>query len=610
MLTQDNKLLLASTAGLSALQAASSGSPSGWLNGTYWAANLSTAGNHYTVDLSSSAAIGAAADTATNYAAFQLVDGAPAIKFVTDSGSSATDNYTNQPLVQVTNIPQAYYWQWRIVSHSTLGTTSWSTLQQYAVASQFSLPTDNTLNNGLVFPQSTIEVRVFRDAAGTDPYMVSGYNKTQWTVDTVGENVNNVVVIDSLLDSSSDPGLDVALGYQGTLSTGITSNDNLPTVKGRITSFAPGSDASNTKVNLYAVNSTTLLKSLVGTFDIVHNSITGQDEWQGRLATSLGSGCKDVSLSVEAVSADTAGNATGTTTSASFSYTLDTNAPPPPSIGNVLDDVGQVGGTALSTATSVAANGWTNDSTPTVRVNLDQTGATGTKLVANDYLRLYDAGTPIGNVYRLTAADLSAGYVNLSVSSLTDGVHTLTAKVYDQVGNLSSSSSDYVINVQTAAPVPTIRVLDDVGMYQTDITTSGQSTDDTSPTVRVSLSASLHVGEVVEVFRDDSSFTGSSVTLTAAHLAAGYVDIPTTGLVNGTSYSFTARFTDLAGNIGSKCSPLSLTVDTVAPSQLPTLTRAQDDVSLIVGTVPATEATRIGVALTRSLRSGQVEAVT
>ena len=96
-------------------------------------------------------------------------------------------------------------------------------------------------------------------------------------------------------------------------------------------------------------------------------------------------------------------------------------------------------------------------------------------------------------------------------------------------------------------PAPhTSRVNDDL-YPTTGYVGNGGTTNDPTPTVRVSLTnTGAETGDSVQLF-DGSSALGSAVNLTATHLSTGYIGITTPVLGNGT-HSFNTMLTDAAEN--------------------------------------------------------------
>ncbi|MFN8927951.1 MAG: beta strand repeat-containing protein [Rhodospirillales bacterium] len=93
----------------------------------------------------------------------------------------------------------------------------------------------------------------------------------------------------------------------------------------------------------------------------------------------------------------------------------------------------------------------TSATTPTIVVSL-----AGTNAVAGDVVKLYDGVTPTGSTLTLTAEQATAGSVEMVTGTLADGVRTITARVMDKAGHETSASPALSITVDTTAPAATI----------------------------------------------------------------------------------------------------------------------------------------------------------
>ena len=138
----------------------------------------------------------------------------------------------------------------------------------------------------------------------------------------------------------------------------------------------------------------------------------------------------------------------------------------------------------------------TNDDTPTIRVTF------GTGVAAADGVTVYSGATAVGTA-TLTAPDISAGYVDVTTSTLgADGSKSLTATITDLVGNASATSGALALTIDRSAPTVTIAdVLDNVAPVSGSVA-SGGTTDDNSPTLVLNFSEVFGAGASVEVRRD------------------------------------------------------------------------------------------------------------
>lgn len=120
----------------------------------------------------------------------------------------------------------------------------------------------------------------------------------------------------------------------------------------------------------------------------------------------------------------------------------------------------------------------TNDTTPTVRVTLNGSGASAP--VAGDVVRLTVAGTLVGTA-TLSSTDITNDFVDITTSALAAGGRTISATVTDAAANVSPAGT-LGLTIDTAAPgapVPTLTAGSNSG------STADLVTNDATPTIRV-----------------------------------------------------------------------------------------------------------------------------
>ncbi|MBP1207872.1 hypothetical protein JOD97_005958 [Duganella sp. 1411] len=213
-------------------------------------------------------------------------------------------------------------------------------------------------------------------------------------------------------------------------------------------------------------------------------------------------------------------------------YTLDHTTPAAPSAPAM---------TAGSDSGISASDAITSDTTPTL---------TGTA-EANATVKLYDTGgvTLLGT----TTAD-GGGNWSITSSTLTDGSHTLTARVTDAAGNTSAAGTalTVVIDTATTAPAtPTLASASDSGTLGDGVTNSA------TPTI----TGSAEANAAVTLYDTD----GVTVLGTATANGSGAWSIATSTLGDG-AHTVTAVQTDRAGNVSAASAGLALTIDTLAPA--------------------------------------------
>jgi VCBS repeat-containing protein len=335
------------------------------------------------------------------------------------------------------------------------------------------------------------------------------------TLDTVNDNV---------------PG-----GVTGNLTSGQVTNDSTPTISG--TGLAGST--------IHVMNNGTQIGTAV---------VDGSGNWTFTPTTPLGDG----SYSLRAYATDTAGNASAN--SSVFAFTIDTAAPGVPVVTSVIDDVGPVTGT-LTTGNS------TNDARPTFNGTGD-VGSTVHVIVDGN-----EIGTAVVNAQGI--------WTFTPGTDLPDGPHAITFNATDVAGNTGSTTTPFNLTVDTGVPsAPIISTAgDNAGSIQTPLT-SGQSTDDTTPTLNGTATANA----TVNVYEN-----GQPVGTVQADATGAWSFTPSTPLASG-SHTWTATVTDAAGNVSPTSPDFTLIVDTAAPNA-PVISQAIDDVGSITGPLTSGQTT-------------------
>ena len=231
--------------------------------------------------------------------------------------------------------------------------------------------------------------------------------------------------------------------------------------------------------------------------------------------------------------------------SPNYAITIDTTAPQAPTITSIIDDVAPGTG-------SLDKGQITNDSRPT----LNGTGEPGATIT------LYDNGI----AYATTTVNSNGFWSFTPTAPLGEGDHLFTARATDAAGNQGDPSSDFRIIVDTLVPnAPSIvTVTDNVGTIQP--LTSGQLTNDNTPTL-----AGVTEADSVVTIRDNGTVIGT----TTSDENGNWSFTPAPALGEG-SHSLTASVTDNAGNISPTTPPFVVVVDTLAPAA-PSITSVIDD---------------------------------
>ncbi|WP_290579332.1 Ig-like domain-containing protein [Ketobacter sp.] len=247
-----------------------------------------------------------------------------------------------------------------------------------------------------------------------------------------------------------------------------------------------------------------------------------------------GSPLADGSYSITAEAVDVAGNRS--VTSAAFSLTVDSTAPPAPVVS------------AISTDTAVQ-DGVTSDATLVFSGSAEVDAA----------VTVYLDGSSIGSA----VASGGVWSFDYSGTALADGSYSVTATATDVAGNVSAASAAFALVVDTALPAApfVLAISDDTG-------TAGDAiTADTT----LIINGSSEADATVDVYLD-----AVLIGVTTADAGGNWAfDYSATVLANGT-YTATAVATDLAGNVSAISAGFSIEVD-AAPPAAPVITGISDD---------------------------------
>ncbi|MFO1157330.1 MAG: hypothetical protein U1E60_00685 [Reyranellaceae bacterium] len=292
------------------------------------------------------------------------------------------------------------------------------------------------------------------------------------------------------------------------------------------------------------------------------------------MIAAQGDGTFDVTAKVT----DIAGNV-GVSSSA-FPVHVDTVVPAAPAISSVAENAS--GGINAAEAA---------DGTPVV-VSLSGTGA-----VAGDTVTVSWGSQSID--YTLLAADVLAASATVDVSPAKiaaqgDGTFGVTTTITDSAGNTSPDSSSFSVTVDTVTPgTPTITSISENSAGGINAAEAANGTP-----VVVSLAGTGAVaGDTLAVTWGSQTV---DYTLLAADIIGGSatVSVPQAKIAaqgDGT-FIVSTKLTDVAGNVGSASSIVSIIVDTVAPNT-PGITAIPEDSAGGINTAEASDGTPVIVSL-------------
>lgn len=210
----------------------------------------------------------------------------------------------------------------------------------------------------------------------------------------------------------------------------------------------------------------------------------------------------------------------------------------------------------------------TSDNTPTV---------TGT-CTDTDTITLYVDGSAT----TASAVCASSTYSITATNALTDGAHNITTTATDIAGNEGVASSALATTIDTSAPTapsePDLTAASDNG---------SSSTDNVTGITTPEFAGTCTTGDIVSIYVDGIN-SGDS-----ASCAANTYSVTLSGALNNGAFAISARSSDIAGNISTPSTALTITVDTsaanapAAPDMTPaTDTGANSDDNITADTTP------------------------
>ncbi|AVM75442.1 Ig-like domain-containing protein [Magnetospirillum gryphiswaldense] len=311
------------------------------------------------------------------------------------------------------------------------------------------------------------------------------------------------------------------------MTAGTDSGTNTDNITSDTTPTFSGTAEANAIVKLYDTDGSTEIGSVTA---------DGSGNWT--ITTSvLSAGAHTIT----AKATDTAGNQSAASTG--LSVTIDTAAPAAPSTPDM---------TAGTDSGSSSTDNITSDTTPTFSGTAE----------ANATVKLYDTDgtTEIGSA----TADGSGNWT-ITVSTLSAGAHTITAKATDVAGNQDVASGGLSVTIDTAAPAAPSAPDMSAG------SDSGTNTDNITTTTTPTFTGTAEANATVTLYDTD----GSTVLGTGTADGSGNWSITASTLSAG-AHTLTAKATDAAGNQGVASTGLSVTIDTTAPAAPTALTISSD----------------------------------
>ena len=269
--------------------------------------------------------------------------------------------------------------------------------------------------------------------------------------------------------------------------------------------------------------------------------------WSFTPSFDLGQGLH--SLSATAV--DPAGNSS---TSGSWSFTVDSVAPTAPTIDSAADDVGSVQPQAMASGSA------TDDPTPTLSGRAE----------ANSTVTISDQNGVIGTA----TASASGSWTFTPSVRLSEGEHRFTVTATDAAGNVSDPSNTFVLTLDFTAPdaslVAITDVIDNVGSVTGSVAQNGVM-DDRQPVIR---GTGAEVGNTITVSTTDAS--GNTIVLGTTTVAAnGTWELASSGSLYDGLNQLSVVETDSVGNSANP--QTSYDVNVSMTPDMPGITNIVDD---------------------------------
>ncbi|WP_457407525.1 Ig-like domain-containing protein [Pseudomonas sp. TE24901] len=314
---------------------------------------------------------------------------------------------------------------------------------------------------------------------------------------------------------------------QGNVSKDATTDDNLPTIT--------GTGTTGDTILIYNGD------QLLGTAKVENG------QWEFTPETALVDGTYNLTAQAKSP-ADNLSPATGV-----YTIIVDTSAPAAPTQQQLIDDVGAVTGPIPSGAT-------TDDSNPTF-VGMAEPGSV---------VMIYDNGALLDS----RTADSDGNWSFTPTIALENGPHSLTAQAVDAAGNVGpmGPAMTFIVDA-TAVEISITSVVDDAGFYKGPLE-SGESTDDTTPT----LNGQATPGATVNIYNGTTL-----VDSVVADPVTGAWSFTMPALTQGT-HNLTATVTTPASGESAPTPAFTVIVDTTAPSA-PVIGAVTDDVGTIQGPI-------------------------
>ncbi|WP_235502131.1 Ig-like domain-containing protein, partial [Trabulsiella odontotermitis] len=389
--------------------------------------------------------------------------------------------------------------------------------------------TVNILDNGTVIGTAVVDNTGNWSFTPSTPLANGPHDITTTVTDTAGNTGPEGSHV--TFDVDVDPGQAAIVAVKddvGSITTNVTQNGVTDDTRPEITGTAKAGS----------------IVTITDGSNVLGSTTAGSDgSWSFTPTGDLGKGDHTFTASAK----EPAGN---TSTSNSWTITIDIDAPVKPSIDSAMDDVGSNQG-------ALANHGLTDDPTPTL----------SGKAEAGSIVKIYDQSGLLGSV---TARD-DGTWSYTPTTKLDEGSHQFHVTATDKAGNTSAPSDDFELTLDFTPPdsskLAITNVYDDVKLAG-DVPNNGE-TDDNRPLIS---GTGAEAGDTITVYNGNTVIGSTTVK------SDGTWELePSTPLPDGT-YRLTAKETDKVGNEAGPSNEYVITVG-VTPPQAPTLDTVYDDVT-------------------------------
>ncbi len=543
------------------------------------------------------------ANTAATQLSVTNDETAPAAPIVasisTDSGSSATDNLTNDQTLEISGTAEANASIEVLIGGNSIGNTTasgsgdWTydhtgTTLTEATHSITAKATDAAGNESAA--STALDVTVDISAPSVSSGTIVG--KTYGLIDNVDVTYvfDEAVVVD---ETNGTPSITIAMGGQQRVAE-YHSGSGTTSLVFRYTTVSGDIDGNGVSVSSISLNGGTIQDaagndastsiSVVGAADVRVDttaptiSITNSANTVSGAFTATFTFNEDVSgfdVNDISVSNGSAGNV-NTTSAKIYTATITPASEGTVTVNVAANKAQDAGGNGNTAATQLSV---TNDETapaaPIVASISTDTGSSTSDNLTNDQtleisgtaeanasIEVFIGGNSVGNTTANGSGDWTYDYTG---STLTEATHSITAKATDAVGNESVESTALSVEVDITAPnAPVVTgISNDTGVSDSD----GLTNDDA-----IEIHGTAEANASVEVFIDNAS-----VGTTNADANGDWTLDRSRDVLAENTYSITAKATDAAGNESSASAAFSLQIDLTGPASAPSVGAVGND---------------------------------